>query len=437
MASGNLPPNMETSHFGHPAKTSTNKSSTQDFINSEMIKLQNEAGLVAQSTIQMEPPTIDEQGSKEASTTNNPPKQGLSMNSNTVIVRKRSDYQTLVSPVGDDAANNRRNSPETKMKDPDLSIDDNLPETVTLLKTPEGGKCYLIGTAHFSLESQNDVSRIIQAVQPHIIMVELCLDRIHVLQLDEETILEEAKNLSFSKITSTIKEHGVHRGLFYLLLLNMSAYLTKVLGLAPGGEFRRAFQEAKKVPHCILQMGDRPIGITFARALSSLSWWQTAKLTWHLLTERDNLLSQKDIEEFKSRDALEEMMAELAGEYPAVEEVFVKERDLFLTYSLQTACKPKVGPDGRPIIPRVVGVVGIGHTIGIIEHWGKVQKSQIPPILHVPPPSLSSKILAFTFKACILGSGIFIGYKVVKVTPSIVNSLKSSVEGLIKASVGK
>ena len=43
----------------------------------------------------------------------------------------------------------------------DESIDDNLPPTVTLLTTPDGGKLYLVGTAHFSVESQNDVSKVI------------------------------------------------------------------------------------------------------------------------------------------------------------------------------------------------------------------------------------------------------------------------------------
>ena len=42
----------------------------------------------------------------------------------------------------------------------DASIDERLPETVTLLTTPWGGKLYLVGTAHFSVESQNDVATV-------------------------------------------------------------------------------------------------------------------------------------------------------------------------------------------------------------------------------------------------------------------------------------
>lgn len=42
---------------------------------------------------------------------------------------------------------------------------------------------------------------------------------------------------------ATIKENGVFHGLMYTLFLNLSANLTKELGMAPGGEFRRALAE--------------------------------------------------------------------------------------------------------------------------------------------------------------------------------------------------
>ena len=35
-----------------------------------------------------------------------------------------------------------------------------LPDTVTKLDTPEGCKVYLVGTAHFSRESQEDVAKV-------------------------------------------------------------------------------------------------------------------------------------------------------------------------------------------------------------------------------------------------------------------------------------
>lgn len=35
-----------------------------------------------------------------------------------------------------------------------------LPDTVTKLETPEGCRVYLVGTAHFSKESQDDVAKV-------------------------------------------------------------------------------------------------------------------------------------------------------------------------------------------------------------------------------------------------------------------------------------
>lgn len=67
------------------------------------------------------------------------------------------------------------------------------------------------------------------------------------MSLDEETILEEAKNIDMQKIIQTIRSNGVHNGLMYLLLLNMSAYITKELGMAPGGEFRVAYKEVRSI----------------------------------------------------------------------------------------------------------------------------------------------------------------------------------------------
>ena len=40
-------------------------------------------------------------------------------------------------------------------------------------------------------------------------------------------------------------QNGVMQGVLNILLLNMSAYITKELGMAPGGEFRVAFNEVR------------------------------------------------------------------------------------------------------------------------------------------------------------------------------------------------
>ncbi|XP_070525297.1 traB domain-containing protein isoform X3 [Cardiocondyla obscurior] len=326
---------------------------------------------------------------------------------------------------------NAANKPP-KVREYDPTIDERLPETVTLLTTPDGGKLYLVGTAHFSIESQNDVSKVIQAVQPHVVVVELCRARVGILQLDEDVMFSYVKNIDYKTIMDTVKQEGLYDGLLHILLLRMAAHVTKQLGMPPGGEFRRAFEEAKKVPNCIVHLADRPINITVQRAIRSLSWWQTIKLGWHLAVMKDPI-TQEDVELCKQRSMLNEMIASMKEEFPVLGEVFVKERDIYLTNSLQLACTVDRSFNHTYEPTRVVGIVGLGHTPGIIENWGKVKSTDIPPIMRVPPPSLSGKILKFTLKASILGAVIYVGYKVIRVPVTITyQSLKSSVQGLLQ-----
>ena len=53
-----------------------------------------------------------------------------------------------------------------------------------------------------------DVATVIQTVQPDIVVLELCKDRTNILHLDEETVLEEAKNLTMDKMLLAIRQNG-------------------------------------------------------------------------------------------------------------------------------------------------------------------------------------------------------------------------------------
>ncbi|KAH8374774.1 hypothetical protein KR200_005763 [Drosophila serrata] len=306
-------------------------------------------------------------------------------------------------PVVTDQPQTKR---DIKIYDTIEEFDENLPSTVTLLNTPFGSKVYLVGTAHFSEESQDDVSYVIRNVRPDVVMVELCPSRIHILKLDEKTLLEEAKSINIPKIRGILQTHGYINGIFFILLLQMSAQIAKDLGMAPGGEFRRAFEEIHKLPGCILHLGDRPIRITLYRALRALSAWQTMKLVWRL-TFTDSI-SIEEVEECKQSDLLEKLMQEMAGEFPAFSDVFVRERDIFLCHSLQLAALPQAAPGAQQIRPvRVVGVVGIGHANGIAKMWGTVDPKKIPAILEIPPASIGQRICTYTLKYGLIGLGCY------------------------------
>ncbi|XP_075065005.1 traB domain-containing protein isoform X1 [Mixophyes fleayi] len=285
-----------------------------------------------------------------------------------------------------------------------------LPGTVTELSTEEGSKVYIVGTAHFSDSSKQDVAKTIQEVQPDVVVVELCQYRVSMLKMDEETLLKEAKEINLEKLHQAIKQNGVMSGLMQMLLLKVSAHITEQLGMAPGGEFREAFKEASKVPFCKFHLGDRPIPVTFKRAIAALSFWQKVKLAWGLCSLSDPI-SEDDVEKCKQKDLLEQMMAEMIGEFPDLHRTIVSERDIYLTYMLKQAARRTELPRASESEPRksvpsiVVGVVGMGHVPGIEMNWNS--DVNIQEIMSVPPPSTLSKVVTFAAKVTFFG---LVGY---------------------------
>lgn len=329
-------------------------------------------------------------------------------------------------------------------------FDKHLPPTVTRLTNEFGSKIYVVGTAHFSKESQDDVSLVIRNVRPNVVMVELCASRVHILNHDEKMLLEEAKDMSFAKIKNIMASRNILNGLFHILMLNMSAKLTNDLGMAPGGEFRRAVEEMKKLSNPVLHLGDRAINVTIQRAFNGLSLWQTFKIIFKLIFSNKSI-TKEEVEQVgrnsirivnickstltisyfncflfvqcKKKDFLEELLAQMADEFPVFRDVFVSERDLYLCHSLNIAALPQTMADGKPKPVHVVGVVGIGHLSGITDNWMKVNDEQIAKILSIPPASCSVRAFKFTVKysfLCLLSYGI---YKISKPTLTTIGNL--------------
>lgn len=261
---------------------------------------------------------------------------------------------------------------------------------VTTLDCPNGSKVYIVGTVHFSEESTADVRRTIVEKRPGVVLLELCSDRKVVLQYSQESILREARTMTFTKMRDFIRRDGLVAGLVQSIFLKFTAEMTQQLGIAPGGEFRVGYEEARKIGADIV-LGDRLVGITFKRVLASLSMWKKLRFGVLLLRSLTTRLeiTPEGVEEMKSRDMVQLLMGEMSSAFPELVEVFVNERDRILAHSLMVSANCAQEPYGQPVT--VVGVMGLGHVSGVCSCWMKV--GDIRPLLLIPRPPLASMVV--------------------------------------------
>ena len=271
-----------------------------------------------------------------------------------------------------------------------------LPKTVTVLNCPNGSTVYLVGTAHFSRESIQDVRNTIKKVRPAVVMLELCPQRQVMLQYSEEDILKEAEDMNFTKVRLFIRRDGLIAGIMQSLFLKLSAEVTKKLGIAPGGEFRAGYEEGIKCGARIL-LGDRMVNVTFQRALYSLNFFQKMRFYFAIartLTE-DISITQEEVEKMKNKDMVDMLVGELAKEFPTVTKVLVDERDKVLAYSLRSAANATSTQNGPPVT--VVGIVGMGHVKGIEKLWNE-DIVGIQEITAIPRPSRTARVVSLAIK---------------------------------------
>lgn len=99
---------------------------------------------------------------------------------------------------------------------------------------------YLVGTAHISRASCDDVRTVIRAVQPDIVMIELCPERRFMLQ---SSAAIKPTTLNDSIASWRRGESDLFRALYSWYLYQMAGNLE----VSPGEEFRVALTEADAV----------------------------------------------------------------------------------------------------------------------------------------------------------------------------------------------
>ena len=268
-------------------------------------------------------------------------------------------------------------------------IAEKLSDTFHRLTFSDGRQIILVGTAHVSKESVDEVSGYIDSEEPD----HICLE------LDDGRFKNKEEKSSWSNmdIKKVLKE-----GKGFLLVANMAlASFQKRMGnqtdSAPGEEILGAARIAKErgIPYSLC---DRDIQITFKRAWRLSNLWNKAKLIATIISAvfSNEEISKEDLEELKKTDVMQKMMDEMAKELPSVKAVLIDERDRYLATSIFLA------PGDKKL-----AVIGAGHQGGIIRTMEKLESGEmgtnLDDITDVPPPGKAGKILAWAFPILIIG----------------------------------
>ncbi len=245
-----------------------------------------------------------------------------------------------------------------------------LPRSVTQTEV-DGKIVYLVGTAHVSKESVEDVRATIAAVQPDTVCVELCEARYKTMCMGDAW-----RKMDIFKVLREKK------AVFLLAQLILSAFYRRIgeqLGVQPGAEMLEGVKAAKK-QGAELVLADRSVEITLKRVWGFLGFWSKIKLFSHLLASLfvSEKLDESSIEQIKQQDQLEAVLDEFAKSFPEIKKRLIDERDIFLAQKIREAQGSSV-----------VAVVGAGHVAGIVRTISKAHN--LDEICQLPPKSRWTK----------------------------------------------
>lgn len=254
-----------------------------------------------------------------------------------------------------------------------------------------GGRAlYLVGTAHVSQSSAQEVRQLIERLRPDTVCVELDTARY-------EALVDEARWRKLD-IFEIIKQRKVVFLAASVLLTAYQRRLARQLGVRPGADMLAAI-EASGAVGARLVLADRDIQATLKRTWARLSIATKAKLLAAaiegLLTS--HRITEQQVEQLKDRDNISAILEQLARLMPEVKEPLIDERDQYLMARVEAS-------PGQT----VVAVVGAGHVPGMVRHAGKAV--DLDKLSSIPPPSALSRALKWLIPAVVLAA-FYYGYR--------------------------
>ena len=241
-------------------------------------------------------------------------------------------------------------------------------------------KIFLLGTAHLSKRSEDDVHELVKATRPSDIFVELCGARSDILYRDQK---QNFKKFGPKEFLKAFKQN--EGNIFALGYAYMLHSLGNELDLVPGAEFRASYLAGKENNANII-LGDREVGTTIYRVWNGLDWGERLKLFYKVFVQGDDFLgevgsSDQSNEDLKRHiDNLAEsvdlrlIFEEMDKSFPWLVESLLRERDQVMGIHLKQLMRPADEWKSKSWPPNevqgdVVAVVGAAHVEGIVKEW--------------------------------------------------------------------
>eukprot|EP00898_Chlorokybus_atmophyticus_P002212 jgi/Chlat1/2992/Chrsp2S04707 len=253
-----------------------------------------------------------------------------------------------------------------------------------------GTEIYLVGTAHVSQKSADEVREVIRRVKPDVVMVELDAQRAAELKAGKSpNVLEASQAMLFcghaSEATMVV---GVTRSLTALMrglwgpgglqqriiaggLSSLYAALRRS-GMDPGLEFKAscvAIEEAKKLGAKLIY-GDRDARVTTRRLGQVVSMWDLLRAgrsgDQPVVSGGASTLTDM-VEEMKTRAKSRQIVEQMTKVNPEMVRVLITERDEHMARVLREAV---VRHESRV----AVAVMGLAHVDGVEQCWQEAEQ---------------------------------------------------------------
>jgi len=254
-------------------------------------------------------------------------------------------------------------------------------ENITRLHL-DGKEYILIGTAHVSKHSAEQVKQVIEAENPDSVCVEL----------DEQRYqsIREGNKWKDMDIVQVIKEKKASLLLINLAISSFQNRMAKQFGINAGQEMIQGIESAKETG-AKLVLADRNIQITFSRVWGNIGFKGKLSLLSQIIASifSKESISEEELEKMKNMDTINAVLNEFTESFPRLKKPLIDERDQYLAQKIKDAPGDKI-----------VAVLGAAHVPGIKEEIKK--EHDLASLNTVPPKSNVPKIIGWSIPVLIL-----------------------------------